>query len=141
MSNNFIPRRDNSKVFQFKRDIAIVEVIRNDVLDSMQQGISYLVAKEIPRVDMEASENLDYDYIRIVKYGKEICVDMKYHSLIRVEEDGVESIYEYYLVEFVSTQKTHLRDGNYIRKDTDYEHQIISDIMKLRFTKRSLNSR
>lgn len=136
--NSFIPRRDNSKVFQFKRETAIVEVISNNILESMQEGIQYLVAKEVPRVDMEASENLDYDYIRIVRYGKEISVDVKCQSLIRLEENGIENLYEYYLVEYVHIEDTKLRDGNYIRKDKEHIRQI-SDIVKLKYNRRKLN--
>lgn len=104
-----IPKRGNTQVFKFERDI--VEFKNSDLLDKMPLGLQYLIAKEITRVDLERSKKIKYDYLRMIKQGQEIVIDI-------IQAQGVQDsntliLYNYYYINIEEILETDKIQGNY----------------------------
>lgn len=105
-----LPKKANV-LFKFKG--SIVEFKSENHIHSMPSGLQYLVAKELTRIDVDNSKDLEYDYIRIVKQGKEIIIDLLNSTYTREKVTG--KYYNYMYVEIQDIVPTDKRDGNYER--------------------------
>lgn len=127
-----LPKQEDSTIFRFKE--VIIELNNNHILESMEYGLKYLVAKELTRIDFKNSHDLEYDFIRIVKQGQEIVVDLKEKTRLKEYSTGKRHLY--YNVSIIEIMPTDLKDGNY---ETLSEEEVIGLSQEDYFTLRTNN--